>query len=110
MLGDCFGSFVKLNPADGFRLVLTETVEAALIIQQSCSDMPVWAAMTLGNLKAQVPANVREIIICTEGNNRVPKVAAKIIMDAVREHLNRGVTVLLAEPLEGCTLKDMRLG
>ena len=110
MLGDCFGSFVQLKPAHGFRLVMTESVEAALIVQQSCPDLSVWAAMTLGNMKARVPDNVKEIIICTDGKSRIPSIATKIIMDAVREHMSRGKTVLIAEPLPGATLKDMRLG
>ena len=109
MLGLCFGSYVQLRPVKGFRLVITKDVEAALVIQQSCPDLPVWAAMTLGNMKSVVPSEVREIIICPSDDKKTPNVADKILMDAVREQMSRGLTVLIAQPLPGMKLNDMRL-
>ena len=99
MLGHCHGGFVQLAEATAFRLIVTETIEMALLIRQACPDLPVWAAMTIGNMKSPVPANVREVILCIDGIQNKPEVASKLLMDAAREHMGRGTTVLMAEPM-----------
>ena len=64
MMGPCNDAHVKLVPLTGFRLVVTDSVELALLAQQACPEIPVWSAMTLGNMKARVPRSVKEIILC----------------------------------------------
>lgn len=99
MLGNCYGSYVQLAKATAYRLIITETVEMALLIQQACPDLPVWAAMTIGNMKSPVPSSVGEITLCIDYNQKSPDIASKLLMDAAREHIGRGTTVLLAEPI-----------
>ena len=96
MLGYCHGSYIQLSEAKGFRLVVTESIEAALAIQQACPGCPVWSAMTPANMRAPVPTSVKEVILCPSGDDRNKDTNAKLVRDAVREHLNRGTRVLLA--------------
>ncbi len=99
LLGNCYGSYVQLAKPTTFRLIITETVEMALLIQQACPDLPVWAAMTIGNMKSPVPSSVGEITLCIDHGQKSPEIASKLLMDAAREHMGRGTTVLLAEPI-----------
>ena len=84
MLGHCYGSYVQLSEATAFRLIITETVEMALLIRQSCPDLPVWAAMTIGNMKSPVPSSVGEVILCIDSEQKTPELASKLLMDAAR--------------------------
>jgi hypothetical protein len=107
MLGDCFGSYVQLRWPTDSRLVVAKSVEMALSIQQACPDMTVWASMTFGNMKSPLPSLVREITLCADGDVDDPENAAKMVIDAVREHLNHNLRVLIARPSSGAEFSDL---
>ena len=109
MLGDCYGSFVRLSTNVEKKLVITESIETALTIMQACPEMPVWAAMSLGNMKAPVPSHVQEIILCADGDNRDPNAAERLLMDAVRLQQEANHRVLIARPPQGLDFNDLLL-
>jgi len=58
MLGACRGGGVRLAPV-GRRLALCEGIETGLSIRQVCPDLPVWCALSAGNLdRVQLPPEV----------------------------------------------------
>jgi hypothetical protein len=107
MLGKCHGSYIQLSEATGFRLVVTESIEAGLAIQQACPGFPVWSAMTPGNMRAPVPAVVKELILCADGDGPNREANAKLVMDAVREHMDRGVRVSLATHVQSANFAEI---
>lgn len=109
MLGDCFGAYVRLSPTAGRRLVLAEAVETALSVMLACPDLSVWAAMALGNMKTPVPQDVREVILCADGDNRDNRTAERLLMDAARAHQQAGHIVLIARPPYGMDFNDLLL-
>lgn len=109
MLGDCYGSFVRLSTNVEKKLVVTESIETALTIMQACPELPVWAAMSLGNMKSPVPSSVQEIILCADGDNRDPSAAERLLMDAVRLQQEANHRVLIARPPKGLDFNDILL-
>ncbi|MGB9154657.1 MAG: toprim domain-containing protein [Alphaproteobacteria bacterium] len=107
MLGKCHGSYIQLGEATGFRLVITDSLETALAIQQACPGFPVWAAMTPGNMRAPVPPSIKEIILCADGDGKNKEANKKLVLEAVREHLDRGVRVSLAQHLPGMNFSEI---
>jgi len=107
MLGNCFGSFIQLASPKTFKLILAVDLEMALAVQQVCPDVPVWATMSLGNMKSTVPPTVKEIILCIEDDHEDRATAHKIILDAVREHTVRGQRILIARIPMGSRLRDI---
>lgn len=108
MLGTCHGSHVQLSNINGFKLIVTESMEAALAIQQACPDFPVWSAMTPGNMRAAVPSTIKQLTLCADSSSQNNE---KLLMEAVRDHMGRGVTVLVARRPPGTSFGDMlRMG
>jgi putative DNA primase/helicase len=68
MLGTCRGGAVRLAPV-GPRLALCEGIETGLSIRQVCPDLPVWCALSAGNLdRLQLPAEVEEVVLVADGD------------------------------------------
>jgi hypothetical protein len=66
MLGACRGGGVRLAPA-GRRLALCEGIETGLSIRQVCPDLPVWCALSAGNLdRLTLPAEVEEVVLVAD--------------------------------------------
>jgi hypothetical protein len=110
MLGDCFGSYIQLKWPTDSRLVVTKSLEMALSIQQFCPELSVWAAMTFGNMKASLPPSVKEVTLCADGDAENPENAAKMVIDATREHLRNKLRVLIARPTSGMEFGELIRG
>jgi hypothetical protein len=93
MLGHCFGSFVHLQENVTDKLIITAGLETGLAMQESCPDIPVWVAMTRGNMRSALPSSVKEVIFCIDGATRHSSIARKIIEDAIRAHEEQGQTI-----------------
>jgi hypothetical protein len=110
MLGDCFGSYIQLKWPTDSRLVVTKSVEMALSIQQFCPELSVWSAMSFGNMKAPLPPSVKEVTLCADGDAENPANAAKMVIDATREHLKNKLRVLIARPTSAMEFGDLLRG
>jgi putative DNA primase/helicase len=68
MLGTCRGGAVRLAPVRP-RLAPCEGIETGLSIRQVCPDLPVWCALSAGNLdRLQLPAEVEEVMLVADGD------------------------------------------
>ena len=68
MLGTCRGGTVRLAAA-GRRLALCEGIETGLSIRQVCPDLPVWCALSAGNLdRLLLPPEVEEVVLIADGD------------------------------------------
>jgi hypothetical protein len=68
MLGTCRGGAVRLAAA-GRRLALCEGIETGLSIRQVCPDLPVWCALSAGNLdRLALPPEVEEVVLIADGD------------------------------------------
>lgn len=67
MLGRSGGGAVRLSaPVDGL-LGLAEGIETALAVMTACPDMPVWAALSAGNLEQiELPSGITRVIILAD--------------------------------------------
>ena len=55
--------------AAGRRLALCEGIETGLSIRQVCPDLPVWCALSAGNLdRLTLPAEVEEVVLIADGD------------------------------------------
>jgi hypothetical protein len=108
MLGKCTGSYIQLSEADGFRLVIAETVEMGLAIQSACPSFSVWAAMSPSNMKAPVPSWIKELILFPVGGGKNKEANAKLVNEAIDEHQERGLMVALAKDVPGMNFRDIQ--
>lgn len=112
MLGACQGSHIWLGlPMQGI-LAVAEGIETALTIMKAKPSLGVWAAMSLGNMSAPVPQNLKELILCADADNKDMKAANAIMESAVRKHRasSPGCTVRIAQPDPGKDFNDMQRG
>ena len=109
MLGNCFGSHIHIAEPSANRIAIAEGIETALSIMQACPDYGVWAAMSLGNMKALIPKTINEIVLCADSDNKDPRMAERILREAAEEHIGRGHTVLIARPPNGMDFNDLLL-
>lgn len=109
MLGDCQGRHVRLDNY-GPKLIVAEGIETALAVKKACPALPVWAALSLNNMDAPVPASVKELILCADGDNKDPKAADKVLQKAALAHQSKGHTVRIATPTHGQDFNDMIMG
>jgi phage/plasmid primase-like uncharacterized protein len=109
MFGACRGGHVRLDAA-GPRLAVAEGIETALTIKKACPSLPVWAALSLTNMDAEVPACVTELILCADGDNKDPKAADGVLARAAAKHARPGRIVRIARPVDGKDFNDMVRG
>lgn len=109
MLSDCFGAHVHIQSGSSKKIVIVEDIEGALSIAQACPELTVWAAMALNNLKAPVPPDTPEIILCVNANNPDPHMAERIFLEAARTHAERGHKVLATRAPRGADFNDVLL-
>jgi hypothetical protein len=68
MLGACRGGAARLATA-GPGLALCEGIETGLSIREACPDLPVWCALSAGNLdRLLLPPEVEEVVLIADGD------------------------------------------
>ena len=91
MLGPLAGNVVRLGPATE-KLLLTEGLKNALSVFQSCPGHTVWCCLSVFNLAPQLPDQVKEIIMCLDGD--LPgSPAFEASEKAVQKLISRGLKV-----------------
>jgi hypothetical protein len=107
MLGACRGGGVRLAPV-GRRLALCEGIETGLSIRQVCPDLPVWCALSAGNLdRVQLPPEVEEVVLIADGD----PVGLAATQRAAQSYGASGRRIRLVELPPGMDANDMlRLG
>jgi putative DNA primase/helicase len=107
MLGTCRGGAVRLAPV-GPWLALCEGIESGLSVRQVCPDLPVWCALSAGNLdRLQLPAEVAEVVLVADGD----PVGLAAAQRAAQRYGASGRRIRLVEPPPGMDANDMlRLG
>ena len=70
MLGPVTGGAVRLAPiGEAGVLGIAEGLETALSVMQSCPDLPVWAALSAGNIEqVQLPAEATNVVILADND------------------------------------------
>lgn len=109
MLGACSGGHLRIDDY-GPKLVIAEGIETALSVKKACPGLPVWAALSLGNMGAQVPKAVTELILCADGDNKDQKAADAVLAKAAALHAQTGRTVRIARPPAGKDFNDVVVG
>lgn len=111
MLGACMGGHVCLALPSGGKLAISEGIETGLSVMMARPDLAVWAALSLGNMGAPVPASITELILCADGDNKDQKAADGVLDSAVARH-RKGFpqrAVVIARPTPGMDFNDMLL-
>jgi putative DNA primase/helicase len=68
MLGACRGGAVRLAAA-GPHLAICEGIETGLSIREACPDLPVWCALSAGNLdRLTMPPQIEEVVLVADGD------------------------------------------
>ena len=91
MLGPISGNVVRLGPA-AEKIALAEGLENGLSIAQSCPDLPVWCCLSVSNLASNLPDQVKEIIMCLDGDDPGSK-AFQVSERCVQKLMSRGLVV-----------------
>lgn len=106
MLGACRGGHVWID-APGPKLAVAEGIETALTIRKACPSLPVWAALSRGNMGAAIPKGVREVILCVDMDETDRAAAERDIQKAARLLAQEGRLVRIARPDAGKDFNDM---
>ncbi len=102
MLGKCAGGAVRLA-AVADKLALAEGIETALSVLQA-TGIPTWATLSTSGLKAVIlPDEVREVIICADGDEAGEQAA----QDAAQRFLREGREVRMARAPAGMDFNDL---
>jgi putative DNA primase/helicase len=103
MLGSCRGGAVRLAAA-GRRLALCEGIETGLSIRQVCPDLPVWCALSAGNLdRLLLPPEVEEVVLIADGD----PVGLAAARSAAQRYGASGRRIRLVELPSGMDANDM---
>ena len=103
MLGACAGGAVRLGPV-ARRLAIAEGIETALSIAQACTEVPVWAALSTSGMRALLlPSEVREVILCADGDQAGHDAAAA----AGEKFRVEGRRVRISAPPDGADFNDV---
>ena len=135
MGGKCFGGAVRFDRA-AESMGFAEGIETALSVKQSCPDLAVWAALSLGNLSGGAldrgprhptkpdtylpgtkpdparpgllpPAGCRTITLLTDSDNGDPLAAERLVRCAARRYSDLGLRVRIAPAPEGMDWNDV---
>ena len=102
MLGRCAGGAARLA-AVADKLALTEGIETALSVQQA-TGIPTWATLSTSGLKTVIlPPDVREVVICADGDDAGDQAA----QDAAQRLLREGREVRIARAPAGMDFNDV---
>ena len=105
MLGPVSGNAIRLAPATEM-MALAEGLEDGLSILQTCPDLPVWCCLTAGNLAPQLPAIVKEVVMCLDGDLPGSQ-AFRLSEKAIQELLRRGLKVRVFRAPPGMDHNDL---
>lgn len=104
--GDCA---IRLYPA-GPVLGVAEGIETALSVRQHNPDLPVWAAISLSNMKRIIlPEVVREVIYLADADSD-RHTLMKILGEGAQRLRAEGREVTVARPWMGADFNDMTQG
>jgi hypothetical protein len=107
MIGPAQGGHVRLAPAAA-ALAVAEGIETALSVQHY-TGWSTFAALSLGNLGAKLPATVAEVTLCFDSDERQPKKAERLKAAAAREHAARGLAVRVCAAPAGMDFNDVAM-
>jgi len=101
-LGPIRGCAIRFAKA-GERVAIAEGIETTLSVAQACPDLPTWCAISASNLPLiELPAVVREVIICADADEPGEKAAH----DTAQRFLREGRKVRIARPEAGLDFND----
>lgn len=100
------GGAVRLSSQFDTRIAIGEGIETMLSVQQA-TGVPAWAALSASNLPhMQLPAGIREVIICADADPRGEKAAQTAALRFMRE----GRRATIARPTQrGEDFNDLTL-
>ncbi len=105
-LGSFSGCAIRLYPA-GPVLGIAEGIETALSVRQHNPDLPIWAAISLINMKAIIlPETVREVIYLADADSD-RHTLMKILGEGAQRLREEGREVSIAQPWIGADFNDM---
>ena len=108
MLGRSTGGAVRLAPiGEAGALGIAEGLETALSVMQSCPDLPVWAALSAGNIEqVQLPAEATNVVILADndGEGAGPAAARRA---AARLHQEGPRIWIALPPIVGDDFNDL---
>ena len=106
MLGRVGGGAVRLAPAAS-RLGIAEGIENGLSIAQAIPDLPVWCALSVGNIgNVVLPPVVREVVLFVDGDPTGSQ-ATKTAQVAAERFASQGRRVTVADPGEDRDFNDL---
>lgn len=108
MRGSAAGGCVRLAEAER-ELVLAEGIETTLSVM-AATGVPGWAALSLGNLDAPLPAIVRTVWLAVDSDERDRRAAARAKAAAANAHAAARRAVRLLVPPAGCDWNDVARG
>lgn len=106
-MGPWSGGHIRLA-ARGSVLAVAEGIETALSVMMAKPELPCWSAMSLGNLGAAVPDEVREVVICADndGADKDRALHEGILARCATALKERGKQVRIAYPPRGKDFND----
>lgn len=105
MLGPCAGGAVRLAPVAA-KICIAEGIETALSAMQM-SGLPSWAALSTSGVRSiRLPPEVREVVICADGDEPGHKAARTAAVRLTHE----GRIVRIAEAPVGSDFNDVLRG
>lgn len=109
MLGRVSGAAVRLAPVgEGGVLGIAEGIETALSVAQVCPVLPVWAALSAGNLEqVALPPETRRVVILADNDGAGLRAAERA---AARFHAEGRRVWIATPPREGEDFNDLLQG
>jgi hypothetical protein len=112
MIGPSKGGHVRLSPPAA-HIAVAEGIESALSLQHFGSGpdgpLPTFAALSLGNLGAPLPAVVESVLLCFDNDERDAKGAERAKRKAAAAHAARGLVVATCAPSERADFNDLAM-
>jgi hypothetical protein len=112
MIGPSKGGHVRLAPP-AKHIAVGEGIESSLSLQHFGSGpegpLPTFAALSLGNLDAPLPAIVESVLLGFDNDERDPKAAARAKRKAAEAHAARGLLVACCAPTERADFNDLAM-
>lgn len=105
IFGEPSGGHVRFGSA-GAQMVVGEGIESTLTVAAAVG-VGAWAALSLANLRARLPANVREVILALDNDERDPALAERHKRIAIAAHAAAGANVHLLLPPLGSDWNDV---
>ena len=108
MRGACKGGHVRLAPPAA-AIVVAEGIETSLAVM-AATGLPTFAALSLGNLAAPLPAGVGAVVLAVDADEADPARAEATKRAAAEAHAARGLAVSIARPPAGHDFNSLYRG